>query len=68
MAIKQSKIAFKERLATIKPQLPRFYGAILKNKYPSLDTKKVYNVTSGAIIDWDILNKLGEIVESSKNK
>lgn len=59
---KNDKLLFKEELAKIKPTLPKFARFLTIQKYPTIGKYKIDNVILGKSTDWDILNKLKELI------
>ncbi len=49
---------YNQRLATLKEQLPKYYGVVLISKNNKIDIEKVYNVVHKRVVSEEILGEL----------
>lgn len=66
--VRKDKEVFKSRLKIVKQHLPTFYGVLYKMRHPGADMQQVYNVTSGLIVNWEILRNLIAIAKEYRPK
>ena len=50
-------------LTKVREKAPKYYGVLVKSKYPAIERGRFYNVINLGVQDWDALKALADVLE-----